>query len=198
MSTVEQFLDKIGKRVETVSDLEVGNIVATHFRYDGYTYHEIRIHYVNHVVKSYSGCGKMLGFPHVVFKEPTIGFTLDSGGFVGRIHLNTPLAFQPGRTCWSERQYRKEHDEWLKGWGIKKESSDEIFFPLWRLFSDTTNDYYRLGQLIPLVEVPHWSFLTQTTNNPNALFNYVDAVKGDLQLARELYEKIKTKSEAVR
>jgi hypothetical protein len=49
-------------------------------------------------------------------------------------------------------------------------------------------------ELIKEVDIPSWSFLCQTTNGEQPIYNYVDSVKEYIKQSKELHDKIKNEA----
>lgn len=115
---------------------------------------------------------------------PHVGLVIIDGK-VFRHYIHTPSPGESYEYTWSV----KEGD--LKGW----EEIEEELYPLYLIEDE---HHKRLGALIPEMVVPYWGMMAQTTAGPEPIFEFVAAVKADLQKAKELHDRIRAVSESIK
>lgn len=169
------YLNKIGRLVNSVSELKPGDIVGfSHYFHTNSS--DVRLYYVEKVTLKPSPPFLSTPKPRVKFKFPHIGLVIINGE-VFRHYIHTPM---PGSECmisWTGPEITENDEE---------EEKEEIF-PLYLI---TDERYKKLGSLIPEVEVPSWGILAQTTYGENLIYEFVNNIKEDINKSRELYEKI--------
>ena len=194
-STTEatSFLNKIGRPVTSVAELHVGDIVGRiNPQGEVYSYGDIRLDCVERVELEPLPPFFLPPRPRAYFMRPEVGFTVLNGD-VGRLFIHTPMPGQYHPTySWAVGESLMAINESEVEWA---ETVNAELFPLW-LIND--NEYRRLGQLIPKVQVPSWGFLAQTVKGPKPIHKFVENVEANLMRAAELYEEIKNEAEAVR
>ncbi len=192
----DKFLLQHGKRVHEVKEIKVGDIlgIACPKRED------VQLNYVDFV--SYKPDFKKFDyFPYAKLKEPHFGFSISNEGFsTGFYYLHIgpeshrrewiPLIISSELSSEQQEMQRKFLEEELLSFN-EEFPSDEIFEDKKKRVYIMNEGLYRdLGNLIPLVELPSFSFLPQS-RNLDELVKMLEESKGDIELARNASDNLK-------
>ena len=167
------FLEIIGRKVDSVSELKAGDIIGR------ITHNYTRLYYVNKVILNPQPPYLLPPIPRAELKAPNIPLTIIDGKVFRWSIYVPPFGIEYTYT-------------WL---GSKLDLQDEDLNDyVFDAYLIQDEKYKKLGELIPEVEVPSWEILCQTTNSENKIHDFVNAVKDDIKKSRELFNKIQCES----
>jgi len=181
----DQFLSKNGKRVYTVKEVKVGDILGITSPKEK----DVRLSYVTgvHLAPDFI---KFDYFPYAILSGPFIGFPISKDlepyelGYkyasINPKHSNgriwQPLIISPDLPL--EKQ--EEQREFAQGISDEKE----------RVYTLNDGSYKELGRLIPLLELPSLSFLPQS-RDLEELVRMIHASKEDIEALKVISERLK-------
>jgi len=185
----DDFLLQHGKRVHEVKEVKVGDILGIAFPKEIY----VKLNYVDSV--SYeSSFLKFNDFPYAKLKNPFFGFPISdegvpTGSFFLQINPGSsgrmwmPLVISQELSPEQQEIQRRDLEEEFEGERLIEDKKERVYVM-------NKGAYKDLGNLIPLVELPSFSFLPQS-RNLDELVGMVEESKANINSARTAYESLR-------
>lgn len=194
MSQALDFIKTIGIPVAKATEVQAGDVVGRVSSDCDVKLYVVKNISLKNGTKSFSP-----DVPRLYFYAPHVGLVIINEK-VFRYYIYTPSTGGQHQYSWAE-YHEEEHKKWLEidesdslAQELKSVATDELF----DLYLIQDEKFKRLGSLIPQVVIPPLSILCQTTLDGWPIHDFVNAIQGDLKVAREISERINNRATSVR
>jgi hypothetical protein len=179
----DDFLVQNGRLVTKAEQANVGDILAIPLLREG-DESTIRLYYVKQVEMNPSPPHLLPPIPIVGLARPHVGVRISEELKPIYFYVHLPMAGESCKTNWLPLEGHEGAEEWP---GAKDKHEGKVYVA-------TDELLVRLGNLIPAVEIPSWSFMLQSDNSED-LFSCIMETSLAILAARQQYHDLKIKFE---
>lgn len=184
------FLQSIGKQIFKVEELKAGDVIGMPCN-NGATGQDnaIRLHYVSDVYLNPAPPYLLPPAPYVKLMLPHIGFSINKNKEIYGFHyLAISEQSEQGFHGWSDTTFQQYVD-----WGLEEEFAKTLSVSDPKFLIDDDN-FKKLGEIIPLVVMPSFSFLPQSRfRNIHDLRELAESLQSEFSELRRIQSNITKK-----